>query len=41
MNGVQRPTVAGLLELFYEWVPDAVAREQILSRNPARLYGFE
>ena len=41
MNGDQRPTVAGLLNLFKEWVPDASLREQILSRNPARLYDFE
>lgn len=41
MTGEKRPSVAGLLALFEEWVPDARLREQILSRNPATLYGFE
>jgi predicted TIM-barrel fold metal-dependent hydrolase len=41
MTGEKRPSVAGLLALLHEWVPDAHLREQILSRNPAKLYGFE
>ena len=40
MSGAQRPSVAGLLALFGEWTGDARLREQILSRNPARVYGF-
>jgi 2-pyrone-4,6-dicarboxylate lactonase len=30
-----------LLNLLSDWVPDAGARERILVRNPARLFGFE
>ncbi|WP_454688110.1 amidohydrolase family protein [Achromobacter aloeverae] len=30
-----------LIDRFCDWVPDAEARERILVRNPARLYGFE
>jgi predicted TIM-barrel fold metal-dependent hydrolase len=40
MTGDRVPTVAGLLELFRRWVPDVGVRNQILSHNPARLYGF-
>jgi predicted TIM-barrel fold metal-dependent hydrolase len=40
MAGDRVPTVAGLLELLRRWVPDAGLRTQILSHNPARLYGF-
>ena len=29
-----------LLDLFYEWTPDAATRHRILVDNPARLYGF-
>jgi predicted TIM-barrel fold metal-dependent hydrolase len=40
MAGDKRPTVAGLLALLEDWVPDASLRTQILSHNPARLYDF-
>ena len=30
-----------LLALLGDWVPDAAARDRILSANPAKLYGFE
>jgi predicted TIM-barrel fold metal-dependent hydrolase len=40
MTGENRPTVAHVLEVLCEWVQDAEVREQILSINPARLYGF-
>jgi len=40
MTGENRPTVAGLFGLFCEWTGDVSLREQILSRNPARVYGF-
>lgn len=29
-----------LADLLSDWIPDAQMREQILARNPARLYGF-
>jgi len=35
-----RPDAASLLELFWQWTPDAATREAILVTNPARLYGF-
>jgi predicted TIM-barrel fold metal-dependent hydrolase len=41
MTGAQRPTVAGLLGLLGEWAQDESLRQQILSRNPARVYGFD
>jgi predicted TIM-barrel fold metal-dependent hydrolase len=34
------PDVGHLLDLFYEWVPDAGARQRILVDNPAKLYDF-
>jgi 2-pyrone-4,6-dicarboxylate lactonase len=40
MTGADRPTVAHVLGVFCEWVRDAALREQILSSNPTRLYGF-
>lgn len=40
MIGAARPSVEGLLSLLHEWLPDPGLREQILSRNPAVLYGF-
>jgi 2-pyrone-4,6-dicarboxylate lactonase len=30
-----------LLELLRDWIPEAAARDRVLSANPARLYGFE
>jgi len=41
MTGDKRPSTTGLLELLFDWVPEPELREAILSRNPARLYGFE
>ena len=40
MTGDNRPTVAHVLDVLCEWVQDAEVRQQILSINPARLYGF-
>jgi predicted TIM-barrel fold metal-dependent hydrolase len=40
VTGDNRPTVAHVLGVFCEWVRDAALREQILSSNPTRLYGF-
>jgi predicted TIM-barrel fold metal-dependent hydrolase len=40
MSGENRPTVASLFGLFCEWTADTALREQILSANPARVYGF-
>ena len=37
----QTPNDADLADVFCEWVPDARAREQIMTHNPARLYGFQ
>jgi predicted TIM-barrel fold metal-dependent hydrolase len=34
------PNDADLLNLFKHWVPDPEIRQQILVRNPTRLYGF-
>lgn len=34
------PNDGELADLLLDWVPDAAIREQILVRNPARLYGF-
>ena len=34
------PEAAVLLDQFFEWVPDAAARQKVLVDNPARLYGF-
>jgi 2-pyrone-4,6-dicarboxylate lactonase len=34
------PDVGALVDLFYDWVPDAATRHQVLAGNPAALYGF-
>ena len=34
------PEAGVLLDQFFEWVPDAAARQKVLVNNPARLYGF-
>jgi predicted TIM-barrel fold metal-dependent hydrolase len=34
------PNDGDLADLLSDWIPDARAREQVLVRNPARLYGF-
>ena len=34
------PEAGGLLDQFFEWVPDAAVRQKVLVDNPARLYGF-
>ena len=34
------PDAGALLDLFHDWVPDAVLRQRILVDNPAALYGF-
>jgi len=34
------PNDGDLADLLSDWIPDAQMREQILARNPARLYGF-
>ena len=34
------PEASGLLDQFFDWVPDAPTRHRILVENPARLYGF-
>lgn len=34
------PNVGELLDLLYEWAPDAGQRDAILTRNAHRLYGF-
>ena len=34
------PRSADLLNLIADWMPDEAAREALLVRNPARLYGF-
>ena len=34
------PDAGVLLDQFFEWVPDAAARQKVLVDNPARLYGF-
>jgi predicted TIM-barrel fold metal-dependent hydrolase len=34
------PNDGDLADLLSDWIPDASAREQVLVRNPARLYGF-
>jgi predicted TIM-barrel fold metal-dependent hydrolase len=35
------PNDGDLADLLTNWVPDADLREQVLVKNPARLYGFE
>ena len=34
------PNDGDLCDLLSVWIPDAVTREQVLVRNPAKLYGF-
>jgi predicted TIM-barrel fold metal-dependent hydrolase len=34
------PDAGALLDLFFEWTPDAATRQRILADNPARLFGF-
>jgi predicted TIM-barrel fold metal-dependent hydrolase len=34
------PEAGLLLDQFFEWVPDAAARQRVLVDNPAKLYGF-
>jgi predicted TIM-barrel fold metal-dependent hydrolase len=34
------PDAGHLLDLFFDWTPDASARQRILVDNPARLYDF-
>jgi predicted TIM-barrel fold metal-dependent hydrolase len=34
------PNDGDLADLLSDWIPDARTREQVLVRNPARLYGF-
>jgi predicted TIM-barrel fold metal-dependent hydrolase len=34
------PNDGDLADLLSDWIPDARLREQVLVRNPARLYGF-
>jgi 2-pyrone-4,6-dicarboxylate lactonase len=38
---IPMPSDTSLLEMLAAWVPDAAMRNDILVRNPARLYGFE
>jgi hypothetical protein len=40
MKGEKLPTMPALLQILFQWLPDPDLREQVLSRNPARLYGF-
>lgn len=35
------PNDGDLLNLLHEWIPDTATRNAVLSKNPARLYGFE
>ncbi|HEX2114293.1 MAG TPA: amidohydrolase family protein [Alphaproteobacteria bacterium] len=38
---IPMPDDTSLLEMLAEWVPDVAKRNDILVRNPARLYGFD
>lgn len=38
---VDMPNDGALLNMLDDWAPDAATRNQILARNPARLYGFD
>lgn len=40
MNGRTKPNDADLLDLMLEWVPDEATRNQILSENAHKLFGF-
>ena len=34
------PNDGDLADVLADWIPDAKLREQVLVRNPAKLYGF-
>jgi predicted TIM-barrel fold metal-dependent hydrolase len=34
------PNDGHLTDVLFDWIPDASVREQVLTRNPAKLYGF-
>jgi predicted TIM-barrel fold metal-dependent hydrolase len=34
------PNDGELADVLFDWIPDAGLREQVLARNPAKLYGF-
>ena len=34
------PNDGDLADVLFDWIPDAALREQVLARNPAKLYGF-
>jgi predicted TIM-barrel fold metal-dependent hydrolase len=34
------PNDGDLADVIADWIPDAQLREQVLVRNPAKLYGF-
>jgi len=34
------PNDGELADVLFDWMPDAAVREQVLSKNPAKLYGF-
>jgi len=34
------PNDGSLADVLFDWLPDVKLREQVLTRNPARLYGF-
>lgn len=34
------PNDGALADVLFDWMPDAALREQVISRNPAKLYGF-
>ena len=40
LDGMVMPNDGDLLDLLAEWVPDAAARNRILTQNPKALYGF-
>lgn len=40
MKGEKLPTVAGLLQILFDWLSDSALQQKVLSRNPARLYDF-
>jgi predicted TIM-barrel fold metal-dependent hydrolase len=39
-NAPYMPNDGDLADALGEWLPDAAARDAVLVRNPARLYGF-
>ena len=40
LDGMVMPNDGDLLDLLAEWVPEAAARNRILTQNPKALYGF-